>query len=280
MNVGESVTFNYSGDIQSLTIDTSGYYQLECWGGQAGNVKTAWEERWSGGQGGYTRTYVKLKKGDVLYIGVGGQGQNSEGPGNWSTYVGGGWNGGANGGSVYDYDAGNYNNTGGGGGATHIALNNNRGTLNNYSSYQDEVLGVAGGGGGATYASSRGWGNGGSGGGTSGGESGVFGKAPNGSAYPGGGGGGWEGGRNGNWVNESYYRTTYGGTGHYKNASLVIGGVTYTSTTTNGGKSGTGQAKITFLKKASSVYVGDTQADTLYVGDNEVDALYVGDNEA
>ena len=245
-----ATTYNYTGNVQSYTVPAAGVYELKVWGGRGGDCSSNWGESASGGQGGITTTYALLDKDDILYIYVGGNGSTSSGAG--SGNVSGGWNGGAHGGYSYDWDAHDYNNTGGGGGATHIAKNSNRGILSNYASYQDEVIAVAGGGGGAVYRGAdsgpTGAYGGGAGGGTGGGGSGQFGNgAPTGGygGYPGGGGGGWEGGRSGNWVGGSErFRTAYGGTGHYKDASITMYGTTYTSSTQNGGSS-SGKATIT-----------------------------------
>jgi len=253
MNINEVKEFSYKGSVEAWPVPQNGLYQLNVYGAQGGNVRTGWDQTGSGGQGGNTLTYAKLDAGDILYVAVGGKGPDSNGAGSWYDNFSGGWNGGCGGGKVYDWDAGDYNNTGGGGGATHIALNSDRGVLKNYQSYQSEILCVAGGGGGSTYRNHNGSPYGGGvGGGTAGGESGSFGTAGGGGGYPGGGGGGWEGGRNGNWVG-SYFRTAYGGTGYYKTASITVGGETYTSQTNNGGRSGNGYATVKLLKNAYNI---------------------------
>jgi len=154
MNVNDSVTFNYTGNIQSWTVPDTGVYELEVWGAQGGNY---WGRFYSGGYvvetrtgggGGYAKGRIKLQKGTTYYIGVGGQGIT----GTWNIdgrQVGGG-GGGYNGGyTSHNYDnapsGGNMYIAGGGGGYSHIAKTS--GTINNVA--QADRLIVAGGGGGA-----------------------------------------------------------------------------------------------------------------------------------
>lgn len=145
--------FAYNGGIQEYRIGTSGTYKLEVWAGSGGyDIDSIGQGDNDpvhyGSAGGYSYGEVKLKKGDILYIGVGGQGKDCD-------YVrydpnSGGYNGG--GGSEKhgkDGDRDTYEG-GGGGGATHIALNKNLGVLANYKDDKQSVLIVAGGGAGAS----------------------------------------------------------------------------------------------------------------------------------
>lgn len=122
--------YNYGNVGQStFSVQYTGTHLLEVWGAQGGN---------GGGNGGYSYGYKSLNQGENLYICVGGQGNNISG----TRRGNGGYNGGGNGGN----SIGNgYNGGSGGGGATHIAKNNNRGTLNNYASFRSDILIVAGG---------------------------------------------------------------------------------------------------------------------------------------
>lgn len=141
-SIGQTWTIQYSGSASPVSIPTQceGVYKLEVWGaaGSDGNA----------GAGGYAVGYKNLTAETTLYVVAGGR--NS-------------------------YNGGGVGDSGGkGGGATHIATTN-RGTLKEYSAYQDEVLIVAGGGGGGgTYGSESA--KGGNGGGTSG-KNGVGGSA-------------------------------------------------------------------------------------------------------
>lgn len=148
MNKGESITFNYTGNIQNWTVADSGVYQLEVWAAQGGGYHGffndgGWYDMYSyGGNGGYAKGSVKLKKGTVIYIGVGGQG----GGGEWDNSPGGakyGGSGGYNGGTSGSY-TGNYC-SGGSGGQTHIA------TETGVTPSQDKLYIKAGGGGGGYY---------------------------------------------------------------------------------------------------------------------------------
>ncbi len=154
-----SIDFNYTGTIQTFTVPSDGYYQLEVWGAQGGSLSGL-----NGGFGAYSVGNIYLEKNTVLYIGVGGAGKNASSPGQ---SLSGGYNGG---GSVIG-NGGINHITASGGGATHIAINNNRGVLSKYANNRDEVLIVAGGGGGArnqaNHVPAARWGHGGSGGGAS-----------------------------------------------------------------------------------------------------------------
>lgn len=253
--------YNYTGDVQSFTAPFDGSYLLEVAGAQGGREKDT-----AGGLGGSSSGKVKLKKGQTIYIYVGGAGSSNN--------TNGGYNGGGS--------TGNGGTSGGG--ATHIATTN-RGVLKNYHANKSDVLIVAGGGGGSQNG--NGYSSGGSGGGTTGGspsgftnnstwewtyttlagggtqssggtagktqvnklsgtftgKSGSFGQgasATNSSSYPNtndygaGGGGGWYGGGS-----SSVHGGAAGGSGY-------IGGVTE-GQMSNGTNSGNGWAKITYM---------------------------------
>ena len=99
-----------SGKYEEFTVEYSGYYKLEVWGAQGG----------SGGKGGYSSGYINLKKGEKLYIYIGGKGKDSTNVGN--SYLEGGFNGGGNSGIASWYSPFNAycNCFGSGGGATDI----------------------------------------------------------------------------------------------------------------------------------------------------------------
>jgi len=228
--------YNYTGNVQSFTAPISGIYKLEVWGAQGGSTNAIN----NGGKGGLSYGNIKMDKGSIIYLWVGGVGIISSSIGG---YNGGGASG----------------NTGAsGGGATHISITN-RGILANYVNYQDEVLIVAGGGGasdpsnggdgggniggtGTTYDGGDGsigtGGNQNTCGGPSLGGFGLGGAATSTPDHGAGGGGGWYGGGG----------TTYaaggggGGSGHL--GSNLISGTTGMS---NGIRSGNGYARITFV---------------------------------
>lgn len=289
MKKGESITFDYTGNIQTWTVPGTAIYKLEVWGGEGGGKN---------GQGGYSVGYKQLSGGTVLYIAVGGKGGDGSPFVIGSGYNPGGFNGGGSGkNGIYDpeqFDT--YQFGGGGGGATHIATVT--GTLSDIG-YQDFVVNgkgfiVAGGGGGGTtvysgsspsYGGGTGGGtNGGanqggtaSGGGQTGGGSGVFGIGSNGSTdMRGGGGGGLFGGASGT---ASGSRSSGGGGSGYIGGvpSFVKSGITYSPSTTNGLRTGNGQAIITKVTGAN-VYYGDISCE-VYLGETQIDSIYLGEKD-
>ena len=264
LNIGDSQTFVYTGNVQTFTVDVDGLYELEVYGGKGGgnSGNTGY-----GGNGGYSKGYIELNAGQTLYIVCGG--------GNNNTYNGGG--------------AGNRTAySGAGGGATHIATVT--GTLASIgASNIDKILIVAGGGGGGGYDSRYG----GSGGGLSGGDAsggtyigyggtqtqggknyywqsqgytshytyGSFGQGgtaetgiPGAGRDAGGGGGGLYGGGGGSWSNGNTYNGAGGGGSGYIGGvpEIVYQGVTYSPSTLNGQNTGNGSATITLIALPST----------------------------
>ena len=140
----KTVDFDYTGTEQVFTAPVSGTYKLETWGAQGGDGIT----NYTGGYGGYSYGYVSLNTNDIVYLNVGGKGDE---------FVG-GYNGGGN-------RADNHSNWrgGSGGGATHIATKS--GLLSNLENYKENILIVSGGGGGVCGNLKDVNNNGGSGGG-------------------------------------------------------------------------------------------------------------------
>lgn len=157
-SINSSLTFNYSGGIQTFTPVYSGTYKLEVWGAQGGGSMENGSTNNSGGKGGYSYGEVYLKKGETIYICVGGKGVTGK-----KATAAGGYNGGGSG----TWDGNDDEGSGGGGGATHIAKMT--GTLASIGeSNKDKVYIVAGGGGGwyggyANNVAGRSSGTGGSG---------------------------------------------------------------------------------------------------------------------
>ena len=273
---GTTKNFSYTGGVQVYEIEATGYYQLETWGAQGGSANG-----YRGGFGGYSTGVVFLRKGEKVYVVVGGAGANaSYGGGRKST---GGYNGGG-----YGYQVSGNLLASGGGGATHMATKT--GLLSSLSSSKSNILIVSGGGSGAYGYSSKWW-NGNNGGGYYGGYSNngsmqgtqssgyAFGQASDTASvieYSGsnhsGGGGGYYGGH-GVWGEEG----AGGGSGYIASSRLIsYGSVTksmycygcktstsaniYTVSTTNYNssaiskysKSGSGYAKIKLLKLANT----------------------------
>lgn len=267
MNIGESQRFNYSGTIQTFVVPKNGLYQLETFGAQGGS-----KESYVGGKGGFSQGYAMLKKGDTLYVCVGG----------YSVY--GGYNGGGIGKPYASYWGC------GGGGATHIA--NMTGVLKDVS--KDALLIVAGGGGGCCIRANGASGGGltgsgfsgdGAGGGsqTAGGRKGVWGTA---GTYGqggtsdgtfndiGGGGGGLYGGGGG-------YAGGAGGSGYIDGVpSVTYKGTTYSPSTENGKNTGNGYAIITFLASAfPEIMLGDIALEGMALGDLDIEGIAIGDIE-
>ena len=131
-NSRNSYVFKYTGDYQTFVAPYNGVYKLEVWGASGGDSDIVS----FGGKGGYSKGYYSMKKGETIYIYVGGEGNTST-----SGSSAGGYNGGGDG------AIGSYGQpVGGGGGATDIRTIS--GDWNNEDSLNSKII-VAGGGGGA-----------------------------------------------------------------------------------------------------------------------------------
>lgn len=131
--------FAYTGGVQIFTAPEDGEYTFEAWGASGGYGHQNNSTR-AGGKGAYTYGKTHLAKGDVVYVYVGGVGNNARSCG---IYCGGagGWNGGAKGGDDLNHDS-QPDSAGGGGGATDFRLS---------TSLNSRVM-VAGGGAGGSYS--------------------------------------------------------------------------------------------------------------------------------
>ena len=69
---GSEFTFGYTGAPQEFVVPKTGYYQIELWGASGNNHKNEYVEEHQV-YGGYTSGKIKLNKGEILYIYVGGQ---------------------------------------------------------------------------------------------------------------------------------------------------------------------------------------------------------------
>ena len=267
--------FRYTGGERTFVVPEGiDRLTLQVWGAQGGTGWYSASTSRLGGKGGYAQGTLAVSPGDVLYINVGGKGQDatSSALADSSSFAG-GYNGGGRSGA-HQYAV--VGQGGGGGGATHIAKVS--GVLSTLTENKNDVLIVAGGGGGGSYNAIGGAGGGASGissnasGGSSsaggngyngsayyGGMKGLFGQGGCGASYPGrtgggGGGGGWYGGGGGSTYSSNSNATNYsggGGSGYVSsqlsstqniagNASLpdtVSGNVT--------GRVGDGYARIT-----------------------------------
>jgi hypothetical protein len=246
---GGSATYSYTGAVQTLTAPVSGSYKFEVWGAAGGNKGPAGGNG-NPGLGGYSYGNKVLTAGQTLYIYVGGAGGNAGAVG--AAGGAGGFNGGARGGDDFN---GPQAAAAGGGGGSDIRVGG--------QALGDRAI-VAGGGGGATSTEVGSSGGGSSGanglisngtvagggtqsaggaGGTSvygNGNSGALGEGGIGSTGSYGAGGGGGGGYYGGGGGAAGYEGSGGGGSGY------IGGVT-SAATSNGVRSGNGQAVITLL---------------------------------
>ena len=214
--------FDYTGNEQEYVVPEDGKYKLETWGAQGGDIISSY----SGGYGGYSVGTVSLKKGDILYLNVGGQGYSSKTMSS-NTKTTGGYNGGG-----YGYQTTNLYASGGGG-ATHIATKS--GLLSTLSDSLDSILIVSGGGSGAYGYGSYFW-NGNSGGGVIGGYS-------NDSTSAGTQTSGFEFGQAGDSENKSNWASTTNRSG---GGGGLYGGQSYWGEKGSGGGSGyIGNEKLT-----------------------------------
>ena len=141
--------------MQTFTVPITGNYKLEVWGAASG-------KRLQGntifnyyGRGGYSYGYYSMNANQVIYVSVGGKGDD----GQFQSRNKGGWNGGGDG----EWDHADDESMAGGGGCTSVQISlKGDGQLFNYESVRNtDVLIVAGGGGGG-YGNQYGGGDSGS----------------------------------------------------------------------------------------------------------------------
>lgn len=263
--IGQSQSFGYTGGIQTFTVPFNGLYKLDVRGAKGGKANDH--------QGTYGRNavgYIKLKKGEILYVVCGGAGANDStgwSSGDFDPYsytVAGGYNGGGNG---YAYGTGNYwQGVGaGGGGATHIARQN--GLLKSIS--DSNILIVASGGAGSAVTNTNSEDNGikaSSSISTNGTQGQGSSGSSNGNSAIGGGGGGYRGG-NASYVGSCLIDRT---------PSITIDGKNYSPSTSTSSNTN-GSAIITYIAKISSFgFVGDKEISNLRLGDKEISSLKIG----
>ena len=120
---GKSVVYGYTGSVQTFKAPAAGSYRLSCYGAPGGGQNRPGDSL-PGGRGSMVRGELKLKKGEILYLYVGGSGS---GGGRCSHGSPSGNAGGFNGGADSGYDEsqlgnhGRYWTHGSGGGATDSA---------------------------------------------------------------------------------------------------------------------------------------------------------------
>lgn len=208
--VNNVFTFAYSNSQTYFRAPSGGIYLLEVWGAQGGGTPGN-----AGGYGAYSSGEISLNKDEIVYVTVGGVGQGTSS----HIYLSGGYNGGGSANPTNDYNE----ITASGGGASHIATTN-RGTLDQYASYQNELLIVAGGGGGSA------------------GNKEIM-------YVPGGSGGGFTGNAGGRYI-ENLNHVYIDAIGY--GATQVAGGKYYSQSNSGSGGVGTGS----FGKGANGNYVG------------------------
>ena len=150
--------FEYTGTRVAFTIPWTGTWKLEVWGAQGYSIPKGGDNQsginLTGGYGGYSVGQMSFKKGDVIYVMVGRQGQGGKNYSGSGAYPNGGLGIGNN-----DCYVGN------GGGASMVVKSNKNPTALTAS----EIYILAGGGGAACLAHPNGWrGHGGAGGGIQG----------------------------------------------------------------------------------------------------------------
>ncbi len=147
--------YTYTGDYQEFVAPYTGEYKLEVWGAGGGGQHQAGSAG-VGGLGGYSKGLINLRKGDKLYIYVGGEGKTCITAGCTASAT---FNGG---GSGYKKKGDVADPVGSGGGATDMRFVS--GAWNDASSLLSRVI-VAGGGGGGGMETNE---HGGDGGGVTG----------------------------------------------------------------------------------------------------------------
>ena len=115
-------TYDYTGDVQVFTVPADGVYTLEAWGASGGDGYDNSVDRGNtssvAGNGGYSKGNISLKKGQKIYVFVGGAGKYGAGTNRFGGPAG-GYNGGGDGGVA---------DSGSGGGMSHISTTNNPAT--------------------------------------------------------------------------------------------------------------------------------------------------------
>lgn len=187
VEVGQINTYSCTKSVQTWTVPASGKYRITCRGGHGGSMNNY---DYNGGAGSVRAGTMKLKKGEVLYIYVGGNGESG---GRHSHGSAKGNTGGYNGGADSDYDEGSlgrkgrYWTHGSGGGASDVRIGG--------TGLDNQII-VAGGGGGANKET----------GGKAADTGHYNGRRLNGSGES--GGGGYYGGQ-GHYGGSSYINTAY-----------------------------------------------------------------------
>lgn len=140
LDVNEIKTYTYVGYGETWDVTHNGNYKIELWGASGGLSLMDGVLGSNAGKGGYASGTIYLRRNDILYVYVGGQGANAT--------IGSNAAGGYNGGGLGTWDGTDNEASGGGGGATDIRLID--GEWNDSESLASRII-VAGGGGGSSY---------------------------------------------------------------------------------------------------------------------------------
>lgn len=147
-----SLTYQYTGKEQTFIVPIDGTYQIELWGASGGHALSQGHLNYGSGEGAYTKGTIHLKKGEIIYLHIGGQGENGrlnyDGTLTPFGYPGFGGQGGYNGGGKGADDP-QSDPAGGGGGATDIRLVS--GKWDDFDSLKSRIMVAAGGGGSTNY---------------------------------------------------------------------------------------------------------------------------------
>lgn len=142
--VQEEYEFIYTGSYVQFIIPANGIYKFDVYGGQGGDA-TYNNVTANGGHGGHSSGYTYLEKGTIIYVAVGGAGEDIT----TTTYSDYGYNGGSGGSSLSSTSSSYPQSMGtGGGGCTHIASKSGDLKTIAYANLSTVYI-VAGGGGGA-----------------------------------------------------------------------------------------------------------------------------------
>lgn len=290
----QTLTLNYTGSVDVITITKTGLYKLEVYGASGFD---------GAGKGGHSVGYVYIKRGTILYACIGGHGIRDTGG-----YVSGGYNGGGPG-SAYRFNNGAATAGHGtsGGGASHVA--SIPGTLEQIGESRKNTIYLVAGGAGSC---DKNYSNYGYGGGliggmgydtddlsgatqTSGGASthiygtqSTFGCAskaisPYDNMYTWGGGGGLYGGGSTSFSQGGGFsgRCGGGGSGYIGGVpTITYKGKSYSPSTVGGVRSGHGIGYITLIESGTpTLFYGDKEIDALYYGDRDIDTLFYRDRE-
>lgn len=125
--VGQTYTYSYTGNSQSLVVPCDGNYQIQLWGAEGGVLQSGA----TSGKGGYVKGIINLLKNESLYVYVG----QKNSTGNGTAFNAGSGSGGAQ----------------PGGGATDIRLTNANASWSNLTSLRSRIIVAAGGGAGVYY---------------------------------------------------------------------------------------------------------------------------------